>query len=109
MTFENITVYETERRQTLPTEPSFREVRLLIEALDSINHHLKRLADHVDPPPPDVVDTGYVAELLGCTKDWIAKMAGSNEIPGRCVVVGTGFGKPWKFHRRLIEAWVSSR
>lgn len=64
--------------------------------------HLRRLADHFDPPPPDKVGSDYVAGRLGCTTTWIAELVRQGEIPASCVVVGTGNGKPWKFHRARI-------
>jgi hypothetical protein len=70
---------------------------------------LKRLADHVDPPPPDIIGTDYIAEKLGCTLEWIAKMAMRGDIPRNCVVPGTGNGKPWKFYRSRIDPWILMR
>jgi hypothetical protein len=70
---------------------------------------LKRIADHFDPPPPDKVGTEYVAHRLGCTPTWIADLARQGEIPPNCVVPGTGDGKPWKFHRPLIDRWIETR
>lgn len=70
---------------------------------------LKRIADHFDPPPPDTVGTEYVAKRLGCSQTWIADLVRRGEIPKSCVVQGTGDGKPWKFHRHLIERWIETR
>jgi len=70
---------------------------------------LGRIADHFDPPPPDVVGTPYVADRLACTTVWITQMIRSGEIPSSCIVPGTGHGKPWKFYRRGIESWMESR
>ena len=30
---------------------------------------IERLANHFDPPPPDIVDTHYIASRLGCTRE----------------------------------------
>ena len=68
-----------------------------------------RIADALAPPPPDIVDSVYVAGRLGCTTTWIADQARSGDIPRRCIVAGTGRGKPWKFHRRAIDEWIESR
>jgi hypothetical protein len=68
-----------------------------------------RIADHFDPPPPDKVGSKYVATLLGCTTTWIADLVRQGDIPRNCIVTGTGNGKPWKFHRQLIEKWIKSR
>jgi len=70
---------------------------------------LTRIANHFDPPPPDVVDTTYIADKLGCTKVWVAKMAAEGMIPKNCIVPGTGIGKPWKFYRSRIDPWILMR
>jgi len=70
---------------------------------------LPRIANHFDPPPPDVVDTTYIADKLGCTKVWVAKMAAEGMIPKNCIVPGTGIGKPWKFYRSRIDPWILMR
>lgn len=63
----------------------------------------------LDPPPPDTVDSCYVAGKLGCTTTWVADMARNGEIPRSCIVTGTGNGKPWKFHRTRIDEWIARR
>jgi hypothetical protein len=75
----------------------------------SIATDLRRIADRLDPPPPDLVDTGYVAGRLGTTRTWVARMAGEGTIPRACVVEGTGNGKPWQFHRHKIDQWIATR
>ena len=70
---------------------------------------LKRIADHVDPPPPDIIGTDYIADKLACTAVWVAKMAAEGMIPRNCVVPGTGNGKPWKFYRSRIDPWIEMR
>lgn len=70
---------------------------------------LVRIADHFDPPPPDVVDSVYVSQKLGCTTTWIADLARNGGIPPSCVVPGTGDGKPWKFYRAKIEKWITEQ
>ena len=92
---------ESEPRPALPRDAAL--------PLAEIGHHLKRIADALAPPPPDIVDSVYVARRLGCTTTWIADQARSGDIPQRCIVAGTGRGKPWKFHRRAIDEWVESR
>jgi hypothetical protein len=79
------------------------------ESLATIVEQLRRIADHFDPPPGDLVDTGYVANLLNCTKDYVAQMAREGIIPPNCLVAGTGWGKPWRFHRSRIDGWIHSR
>ncbi len=70
---------------------------------------LKRLADHFIPPPADIIGTDYIADKLGCTKVWVAKMAAEGMIPKSAIVAGTGVGKPWKFYRSRIDSWILMR
>jgi hypothetical protein len=70
---------------------------------------IARLADHFAPAPSDIVGSEYVARKLGCTTTWIAEMVRKGEIPRSCVVQGTGNGRPWKFHKARIEAWIARR
>ena len=70
---------------------------------------LKRLADHFDPPPSDIVDTPYIAHRLGLTTARIAQLVRSGEIPKGCVVPGSGQGRQWKFYRRRMEEWLAKR
>lgn len=66
----------------------------------------RRIADRLDPPPPDVVGSDYIATRLGCTATWIAEQARDGKLPARCIVPGTGRGKPWKFYRSQIDDWL---
>lgn len=86
--------------------PPVEEIALL---LDDLVTQVRRIADALDPPRPDVVDTPYVAARLGCTTTWIAELARKGAIPLACVVPGTGDGKPWKFFRSRIDEWIDSR
>ena len=84
------------------------------EAANTLIHEriasaLEKLANHFDPPPPDIVDTGYVAGRLGCTREYVSQMAKGGAIPRNCLVAGTGWGKVWKFHRSRIDRWIESR
>jgi hypothetical protein len=78
-------------------------------AWEAMAHSLARIADRLDPPAPDIVDSTYVASRLGCTTTWIADQARNGEIPRSCIVTGTGRGKPWKFYRSSIDRWIDSR
>ncbi len=56
------------------------------EATNTLVHEriasaLETLANHFDPPPPNIVDTGYVAGRLGCTREYVSQMAKSGAIP----------------------------
>ena len=75
----------------------------------SVADSLARIADALDPPPPDIVGSRYVADRLGCTTVWVAEMVRDGVIPSRCIVPGTGTGKPWKFFRAKIDVWIESR
>jgi predicted DNA-binding transcriptional regulator AlpA len=81
----------------------------LVAAQSSIAADVKRIADALAPAPPDVVGTPYVAQKLGATTTWIADLVRQGEIPSRCLVPGTGNGKPWKFYRGRIDEWLTSR
>ncbi len=69
----------------------------------------ERIADHFAPAPSDIVGTDYVVKKLGLSTRWVSGMASNGEVPKRCIVDGTGHGKPWKFHRQAIDKWLVSR
>ena len=79
------------------------------DIISRIAESLARIADHFDPPPPNVVGTPYVARKLACTTVWVTEMIRSGELPKRCIVPGTGNGRPWKLYRRQIDSWLESR
>jgi hypothetical protein len=62
------------------------------------------MAEALAPSPGAVVGTGYVASQIDVTTTWVAEMVRNGEIPGECLLAGTGTGKPWKFHRSKIDA-----
>lgn len=78
-------------------------------AWEAMARSITRIADVLAPPPPGIVDSVYIARRLGCTTTWIADQARNGDIPRRCIVAGTGRGKPWKFHREWIDEWIESR
>ena len=80
-----------------------------LRVLAEIQADIKRLADHFNPQPADIVGTPYLANQLGCTPTWIAQMVRSGEIPPGCVVAGSGKGRQWKFYRRRVEEWLANR
>lgn len=80
-----------------------------VDVIATIAASLKRIADHFDPPPADIIGTDYIADRLSCTTVWVAKMATKGMIAKNCVVPGTGFGKPWKFYRSRVDHWILMR
>jgi hypothetical protein len=90
---------------TVVVELGQETLRVLLE----VQADLKRIADHFDPQPADIVGTPYLATKLGCTPTWIAQMVRDGEIPKGCLVPGSGNGRQWKFYRRRIEEWMASK
>ena len=90
---------------TVVVELGEQTLRVLLE----VQADLKRIADHFDPQPADIVGTPYLANKLGCTSTWIAQMVRDGEIPKGCVVPGSGNGRQWKFYRQRIEEWMASK
>ena len=84
-------------------------LKRLADAAEQVEKQLRRIADHFDPPPPDIVDSQYIAGRLGCTTTWIADLTRKGDIPLSCIVPGTGNGKPWKFYRSRIDPWLATR
>lgn len=81
----------------------------VVAHIASIAEDIRRIADHLVPPPSAYMDSPELAQRLGCTTTWVAEMARDGRIPKSCIVVGTGNGKPWKFHRAHIEKWLAVR
>jgi hypothetical protein len=77
--------------------------------LAAVAQNLTRIADAAAPAKDPVVGTAYVAGKLGCTVTWVSELVRLGRIPRHCVVAGTGDGKPWKFHRHHVDAWLASR
>jgi hypothetical protein len=78
-------------------------------AMEEIGSLSRAVCERIVPGAGEVVGTPYVARKLGCTTVWVAEMVRRDEIPRNCVVPGTGNGKPWKFYRHRVEAWLSQR
>lgn len=88
-----------------PVSPAVR----LLDSLNRIAISLERLTDHLVPEPEAIVGTNYISRKLNVTAIWVTEMARKGLIPRSCIVEGTGWGKPWKFHRREIDTWLKSR
>jgi hypothetical protein len=82
---------------------------LLVAPLTSVAADVGRIANRLDPPPPDLVDTGYVAEKLGVSTKRISQLALAGELPAAAIVPGTGEGKPWRFYRSKVDPWIETR
>lgn len=80
-----------------------------VAVMERLTAALERIANRIDPRRPDIVDSRWVADRLGCTTTWVSDMVRSGEMPRDCVVVGTGNGKPWKFYRTKVETWLVTR
>lgn len=91
------------------TDDLTEAVERLAVAAEQIQEHLRRIADHFDPPPPDIVDSSYIADRLGVTTTRIAQMVRGGTIPKGCIVPGTGNGRLWKFYRSRIQKWLETR
>jgi hypothetical protein len=109
---DEVRLADVERRvakiEALLTRPDKQESPVGANST-SVEASLARIANALDPKPPDVVDSPYVAGRLGCTTTRVAQMARSGDIPKTCVVPGTGNGKLWKFYRDRIDRWIESR
>ena len=78
-------------------------------ALEAIQMSHERIAEKLAPEPDAIVGTPYISKRLGCSTIWITDMVRTGKLPKSCIVTGTGNGKPWKFHRTKIEAWIKTR
>lgn len=78
-------------------------------AWSAVSESVGRLADALAPAVSDIVDSRYIAGRLNCTTTWVADMVRNGHISKGCIVPGTGNGKPWKFYRSKIDAWIESR
>ena len=68
------------------TDDFTKALERLAVAAEQILEHLWRIADHFDPPPPDIVDSPYVAGRVEVTTTWIAQMVREGTIPKSCIV-----------------------
>lgn len=75
----------------------------------AVDEFFRQLASGNHQKPPELVGSPYIAEQLGCTTYWVTKLVRQNQIPPSFVVPGTGNGKPWKFYRHRVDAWLNRR
>jgi len=81
----------------------------LMAIWSAMSADIRRIADALNPAPPDIVGTPYVAQKLNVTTTWIADLIRRGKIPAACIVPGTGNGRVWKFYRSRIDEWITSR
>lgn len=56
--------------------------------------------DAVEP----VIDTSYVAQLLGYTPEWVSRLAKAGKIPAFKIADG-----PWRFQKEKLITWMDER
>lgn len=71
--------------------------------------HLRRIADHFDPPNLEVVGTSYIAQRLGVTPKWVGDLVRKGEIPSSCICPKSGNGNYWRFWKMRIDKWIEER
>jgi hypothetical protein len=81
----------------------------LIDALRDHTAAITSLVATLAPEVPDLVGTDHIARRLGCTPQWIAKMALRGDIPRDCIVPKISDGRVWRFRKDRIEAWLRER
>jgi hypothetical protein len=94
---------------SLARQGALERIASALEQLVGLLDPIVRLADRLAPPANAIVGTPDIARALGCTNTWVAELAREGQIPESCVVPGTGRGKPWRFYRERIDAWIKSR
>lgn len=88
---------------------SVSDFAALVAALTDHTRAIGALVATLAPEVPDHVGTDYIARRLGCSTQWVAKMAESGDIPKACIAPKISGGRIWKFHREKIEAWLRDR
>jgi hypothetical protein len=91
------------------TETNHDSLTVLVEALVNHTAAIGNLVATLTPELPDFVGTDYIARRLGCSPQWVGRMAESNEIPKDCIVNKTGKGRIWKFQRDKVDKWLADK
>ncbi len=55
------------------------------------------------PPPPEVMTIDDLAAYLQVSKSSLYKLAQDGKVPGQKV------GKHWRFHKEVIDRWLSEK
>jgi predicted DNA-binding transcriptional regulator AlpA len=77
--------------------------------LERLANAAEEIAKHLDPKPPEIVKSSYVARRFGCSIKWVGEMIRRGEIPKSCIAPGSGSGKQWRFYRSKIDRWIDSK
>lgn len=85
------------------------DIAALVAALAEHTRAIGTLVATLAPEVPVMVGTNYVGRRLGCTPQWVAKMAERGEIPKHCILPKVSGGRVWRFHRAQIDAWLRDR
>ena len=104
-----ISCFPNEDVHAAESYPPVQLLNRIAIALEGIKTAQERMANHFDPAPPDLIGTAYIAKKLGISVSWVNGLIHTEQIPSSCIVPGTGKGKPWKFYRDRIEAWIKTR
>lgn len=89
------------------TETNHDSLTVLVEALVNHTAAIGNLVATLTPEVPDFVGTDYIARRLGCSPQWVGRMAERKEIPKDCIVNKTGKGRIWKFRRDKVDHWLA--
>ena len=92
-----------------PMIASVSDFAALVAALTDHTRAIGALVATLAPEVPDHVGTDYISRRLGCSTQWVAKMAENGDIPKACIAPKVSGGRIWKFHREKIEAWLRER
>ena len=79
----------------------------LIEEMKQQGRAFQGLLEVLSPRPVDLVGTDFVAAKLGCSKQWVGKMAENGTIPKHCIAPKVSGGRIWKFYRQEICDWLN--
>jgi hypothetical protein len=97
---------DTERARDLARRPA-PEPRP--DPLPRIAENLQRLADAQAPDEGRLVGTEHIAKKLGITTQWVVQQIKKDPALRRCVLPGSGNGKPWKLDRHAVDRWLARR
>jgi predicted DNA-binding transcriptional regulator AlpA len=76
--------------------------------VSDIRTSLQRIAEHFTPQ--EIVGTDYIANRLGCSSQYVSRMAKEGAIPKSCIKVSSGERRQrWKFIRSEIDRWIDER